>query len=47
MLRFKEEIACLKEDPDRGVREHQKLKEEMVALQNELLFLRTENTLPI
>ena len=47
LLHFKEDIACLKEDPDRGVKEHKKLKEEMAVLQNEQLFLRTENTLPI
>lgn len=47
LLRFKEEIVCLKADPDGGVKEHQKLKEEMAMLQNELLYLRTENSLLI
>ena len=42
LLHFKEYIACLKEDPDRGVKEHKKLKEEMVVLQNELFLLCTE-----
>lgn len=36
LLHFKEEIKCLKADPDSNrVKEHQKLKEEMAVLQNE------------
>jgi len=45
LLRFKEEIVCIKAESDRGIKEHKKLKAEMAMLQNELLYRHTENSL--
>jgi len=46
LLRFKAKIQCIKAESDRGIKEQKKL-EEMTMLQNELLHLRTENSLLI